>query len=291
MEVPGRPRSLILEERADDVHFPRRLDGQRTVRHGVGADPASLRRGDAHGLDRCPARWSDSSIGATRGRSPLLVARHGPMVLAVCRGVLKDRNDAEDAFQATFLVLFRKAGGLQVGRIAGELALPRGLPDRASGPTPWPRAAANVRSRRSPWPPRPRRRVRRRSIASSCRSSTPRSTGSRTGTGPRSLFATSRASPTNRPRTSSAGRSARSAAASRGRGSCCAPGSSGAASRRRRRPCRSSWPARPRRRRPAGSRRRPAPPWGWAGRRGGAKAAGAVSAAVALSDTSCGGCS
>ena len=35
------------------------------------------------------------------------------MVLAVCRSVLKDRTNAEDAFQATFIVLFRKAGGLK----------------------------------------------------------------------------------------------------------------------------------------------------------------------------------
>jgi RNA polymerase sigma factor (sigma-70 family) len=39
-----------------------------------------------------------------------LVARHGPMVLSVCRGVLKDPNNAEDAFQATFLILVKKSG-------------------------------------------------------------------------------------------------------------------------------------------------------------------------------------
>jgi RNA polymerase sigma factor (sigma-70 family) len=42
-----------------------------------------------------------------------VVRRHGPMVLAVCRRVLRDGHDADDAFQAVFLLLVRKAGSLR----------------------------------------------------------------------------------------------------------------------------------------------------------------------------------
>src|SRR5262245_4751159 len=42
----------------------------------------------------------------------LLMLRHGAMVLGLCRGVLRHHQDAEDAFQATFLALVRKAGSI-----------------------------------------------------------------------------------------------------------------------------------------------------------------------------------
>ena len=70
------------------------------------ADGAVAGLSDAQFLERFLATRDGAAFEA-------LVARHGPMVLSVCRAVLRNPNDAEDAFQATFLVLVKKAGTIR----------------------------------------------------------------------------------------------------------------------------------------------------------------------------------
>ena len=65
-------------------------------------------------------QFLESSEAAAEDAFAALMRRHGPMVLAVCRHVLGRHQDAEDAFQATFLVLARKAGSIRARSVLGR---------------------------------------------------------------------------------------------------------------------------------------------------------------------------
>src|SRR5262245_1558368 len=68
--------------------------------------------------ERDRAGWSDAQLLETyldqheEAAFATLVQRHGPMVWGVCRRLLRHVQDAEDAFQATFLILLRKAASV-----------------------------------------------------------------------------------------------------------------------------------------------------------------------------------
>ncbi len=74
--------------------------------HHLAAGRGDEPRTDRQLLDDFIARRDEAAFAA-------LLARHGPMVLRVCRRVLHHEQDAEDAFQAAFLVLARKAASIR----------------------------------------------------------------------------------------------------------------------------------------------------------------------------------
>ncbi len=59
------------------------------------------------------------AIARDEGAFEALVDRLGPMVLGVCRRILSDPHEVDDAFQATFLILVRKARALRDGDRVG----------------------------------------------------------------------------------------------------------------------------------------------------------------------------
>jgi RNA polymerase sigma factor (sigma-70 family) len=83
----------------------------RHIRHLLGAGLGGV--SDEELLDRFVARRDEDAIAE-------LVRRHGPLVYGVCRRVLADTHAAEDVFQATFLVLVRKAASLDRRRPLGS---------------------------------------------------------------------------------------------------------------------------------------------------------------------------
>jgi RNA polymerase sigma factor (sigma-70 family) len=83
------------------------LVGQLTTLYKLGAAGTLT---DGQLLERFLARTDPA---ASEAAFTALVDRHGAMVLSVCRQVLSDPHDAEDAFQATFLILVSKAGSIR----------------------------------------------------------------------------------------------------------------------------------------------------------------------------------
>jgi RNA polymerase sigma-70 factor (ECF subfamily) len=72
-----------------------------------------LAESDAQLLERFVTERDESAFAA-------LVSRHGPMVFGVCRRLLQNAQDAEDAFQATFLILVRKAASIGRRELLGN---------------------------------------------------------------------------------------------------------------------------------------------------------------------------
>jgi RNA polymerase sigma factor (sigma-70 family) len=72
----------------------------------------TVRGSDAELLERFLTARDETAFAA-------LVRRHGGLVLAACRRVLSDPADVEDAFQATFLILLRKAASIRRSQAVG----------------------------------------------------------------------------------------------------------------------------------------------------------------------------
>jgi RNA polymerase sigma factor (sigma-70 family) len=102
---------------------------------------ADDRLGDSDLLQRFAARGEEAAFAA-------LVRRHGPVVLGVCRRLLRCPEDAEDVFQATFLVLARQAGSIHKQRSVGSWLY--GVAWRLAG-----KARSKAARQRLPVPPLP----------------------------------------------------------------------------------------------------------------------------------------
>jgi RNA polymerase sigma factor (sigma-70 family) len=104
-------QGLVAVQKEANAMFPTHAAAEK---HIAAADSAADRQAvsalaelsDAELLGRFFKDHLDAAFAA-------IVQRHGPLVYGVCRRILTDANDAEDAFQATFLVLVRKGGALR----------------------------------------------------------------------------------------------------------------------------------------------------------------------------------
>ena len=114
------------------------------------ADHALAEWSDVRLLERFVRRRDAAAFAA-------LLHRHDPMVVRVCRGILPSSHDAEDAFQATFLILACNAAkvrelssvgrylhGTASGRESQFVCRDASLPDRSHTQTIWARLLGRV---------------------------------------------------------------------------------------------------------------------------------------------------
>src|SRR4051794_37786339 len=90
--------------------------GRTSAAAECGGQTPGFGASDGELLDQFNARRDDAAEVAFTA----LVRRHGPMVLRVARQVLGDGYGAEDAFQATFLVLARRSGSVRRPELLGN---------------------------------------------------------------------------------------------------------------------------------------------------------------------------
>jgi RNA polymerase sigma factor (sigma-70 family) len=88
------------------------LEGAVERLRAVAAVQTSRGLGDAELLKRFATERDEAAFA-------VLAERHGPMVMGVCRRALGDAHDADDAWQATFLILARRAGSVRRGAALG----------------------------------------------------------------------------------------------------------------------------------------------------------------------------
>ena len=87
--------------------------GDLLLGHGPGSSAGACDLSDGQLLDSFVVRHDGAAFET-------LLRRHGPLVLGVCRRILHDVHDADDAFQATFLLLVRQAASIAKRQSVGS---------------------------------------------------------------------------------------------------------------------------------------------------------------------------
>jgi RNA polymerase sigma factor (sigma-70 family) len=111
-------RCMLRVERMAPVNVPPRIGNMATGQSKPLAQQLDRlwNSGTVSGLSDAELlrRYNGSKDQAAEQAFEALLHRHGPMVMGVCRHILSQAQDADDAFQATFLILIRKSHSIRV---------------------------------------------------------------------------------------------------------------------------------------------------------------------------------